>query len=198
MTVTIAEATAALTAPGAPFEMEEAVIGGLTYRVWKSTPNDLRVVFDEMRAHGDKDYIVYEDDRLTYAGAVRASATLAHLLRDKYGVKKGDRVAIAMRNFPEWAIAFWGIATVGAVAVPLNAWWSAEELQYGLEDSGSRVVFADEERAHRMANVLLRLDLDACIVARAKGPLPESCTRIEDLLGSIADYAKLPHATPPP
>ena len=197
MTVTIAEAHAALTAPGAPFEMEEAVIRGLRYRVWKSTPKDLRVVFDEMRAHGDKDYIVYEDDRLTYAGAIRASATLAHLLRDKYGVKKGDRVAIVMRNFPEWAIAFWGIATVGAVVVPLNAWWSAEELQYGLEDSGSRVVFADEERAHRMANVLLRLDLDACIVARAKGPLPETCTRIEDLLGSIADYPRLPHAVPP-
>src|SRR5262249_38276415 len=106
MMPTIAEAHAALTAPGAPVEMEEAVIRGLTDRVWKSTQPDLRVIFDEMRAHGDKDYIVYEDDRLTYAGAVRAAATLAHLLRDKYGVKKGDRVAIAMRNFPEWAIAF--------------------------------------------------------------------------------------------
>ncbi|HTO58425.1 MAG TPA: class I adenylate-forming enzyme family protein, partial [Pseudomonadales bacterium] len=197
MTVTIAEAHAALTAPGAPFEMEKAVIRGLEYRVWKSTPRDLRVVFEEMRAHGDKDYIVYEDDRLTYAGAIRASATLAHLLRDKYGVKKGDRVAIAMRNFPEWAIAFWGIATIGAVVVPLNAWSSAEELQYGLEDSGSRVVFADEERAQRMANVLLRLDLDACIVARAKGSIPGACTRMEDLLGPIGDYAKLSNAKPP-
>src|SRR3954468_22547248 len=171
MTMTIAEAHAALTAPGAPFEMDEAVIRGLRYRVWKSTPKDLRVVFDEMRVHGDKDYVVYEEDRLTYAGAIRASATLAHVLRDRYGVKKGDRVAIAMRNFPEWVVAFWAIATLGAVAVPLNAWWSAEELQYGLEDSGSRVVFADEERAVRMA----RLDFDACIVARAKGQLPQRC-----------------------
>ena len=102
---------------------------------------------------------------------IRASSTLAHLLSDRYGVKKGDRVAIAMRNFPEWVVAFWGITTLGAVVVPLNAWWSAEELQYGLEDSGSRVVFADEERAVRLSNVMLRLDLDACIVARAKKPI---------------------------
>ena len=162
--ITVAEAHAQLTAPGAPFEMEEAVIRGLRYRVWKSTPRNLRVVFDEMRAHGQKDYIVYEGDRLTFADAIRASSTLAHELRDRYGVRKGDRVAIAMRNFPEWAIAFWAITTLGAVVVPLNAWWSAEELQYGLEDSGSRVVFADEERAVRLSNVMLRLDLEACIV----------------------------------
>ena len=128
---------------------------------------------------------------------IRASSTLAHLLRDRYGVKKGDRVAIAMRNFPEWVVAFWGITTLGAVVVPLNAWWSAEELQYGLEDSGSRVVFADEERAVRLSNVMLRLDLDACIVARARNRLPDGCVAFEELLGSIADYRKLPHDAPP-
>lgn len=197
MTVTIAEAHAALTAPGAPFEMEEAVIRGLRYRVWKSTPKNLRVVFDEMRVHGNKDYIVYEDDRLTYADAIRAASTMAHMLRDRYGVEKGDRVAIAMRNFPEWVVAFWAITTLGAVVVPLNAWWSAEELQYGLEDSGSRVVFVDEERAVRLANVMLRLDLDACIVARAKGRVPDGCVAIEDLLGPITTYNSLAHDAPP-
>ncbi len=180
--ISVAEAHAQLTAPGAPFEMEEAVIRGLRYRVWKSTPKNLRVVFDEMRAHGNKDYVVYEGDRLTFADAIRASSTLAYELRDRYGVKKGDRVAIAMRNFPEWVVAFWAITTLGAVVVPLNAWWSAEELQYGLEDSGSRVVFADEERAVRLANVMLRLDLDACIVARAKG---RSAGRLRRLRGTV-------------
>jgi long-chain acyl-CoA synthetase len=195
--ISVAEAHAQLTASGAPFEMEEAVIRGLRYRVWKSTPKNLRVVFDEMRAHGDKDYIVYEDDRLTFADAIRASSTLAHLLRDRYGVKKGDRVAIAMRNFPEWVVAFWGITTLGAVVVPLNAWWSAEELQYGLEDSGSRVVFADEERAVRLANVMLRLDLDACVVARAKGHVPVGCVAFEELLSPMTGYGALPQAAPP-
>ena len=197
MTITIAEAHAALTAPGAPFEMEDAVIRGLTYRVWKSTPRNLRVVFDEMRAHGDRDYVVYEGDRLTYADAIRASSTLAHLLRDRYDVKKGDRVAIAMRNFPEWVVAFWAITTIGAVVVPLNAWWSAEELQYGLEDSGSRVVFVDEERALRLASVMPRLDLRACIVVRAKGDVSEGCVALEDLLGTIGNYRKLSYDSPP-
>ncbi len=195
--ITVAEAHAQLTAPGAPFEMEEAIIRGLRYRVWKSTPKNLRVVFEEMRAHGNKDYVVYEGDRLTFADAIRASSTLAHELRDRYGVRKGDRVAIAMRNFPEWVVAFWAVTTLGAVVVPLNAWWSAEELQYGLEDSGSRVVFADEERAVRLSNVMLRLDLEACIVARAKGHLPDGCVAFEELLGPIDAYRDLPHDAPP-
>ena len=173
-------------------------IRGLRYRVWKSTPKNLRVVFDEMRAHGNKDYVVYEDDRLTFADAIRASSTLAHLLRDRYGVKKGDRVAIAMRNFPEWVVAFWGITTLGAVVVPLNAWWSAEELQYGLDDSGSRVVFADEERAVRL------VERDAAARsrrvhrrARARAACRDGCVAFEELLGVDRDYRKLPHDAPP-
>ena len=195
--ITVAQAHAVLTAPGAPFEMDEAVIRGLRYRVWKNTPANLRVVFEEMRAHGAKDYVVYEDDRLTFADAICAASTLAHLLCDRYGVEKGDRVAIAMRNFPEWVVAFWAIATIGAVVVPLNAWSSAEELQYGLEDSGSRVVFVDQERAVRLSNVMLRLDLDGCIVARATGHVPDGCISFEDLLGPIENYSSLPYDAPP-
>ncbi len=189
--ISVAQAHAQLTAPGAPFEMEEAVIRGLRYRVWKSTPKNLRVVFDEMRAHGNKDYVVYEDDRLTFADAIRASSTLAHLLRDRYGVKKGDRVAIAMRNFPEWVVAFWGITTLGAVVVPLNAWWSAEELQYGLEDSGSRVVFADEERAVR----LVERDAAArsrCVHRRARQR--RRAGRLRRLRGAVGVDRGLSHA----
>ena len=122
---------------------------------------------------------------------------MAYLLRDRYGVKKGDRVAIAMRNFPEWVVAFWAITTLGAVVVPLNAWWSAEELQYGLEDSGSRVVFADEERAVRLANVMLRLDLDACIVARAKGHAARRLRRHGRPVGADRRLSTLPHDAPP-
>ena len=87
--------------------MADAVIRGIRYRVWKNAPHDLRAVFDEMRPHGNKDYVIYQDERLTYADAIRASASLAHILVDRYGIAKGDRVAIAMRNFPEWIIAFW-------------------------------------------------------------------------------------------
>ena len=78
--------------------------------------------------------------------ALPPAPALAHRLRDTFGVEKGDRVAIIMRNIPEWVVAFWGATLAGAVVVPLNAWWSGEELRYGLEDSGSKVAFVDTER----------------------------------------------------
>ena len=97
------------------------------------------------------------------------SAPVAHLatiLVERYGVEKGDRVAIVMRNFPEWSIAFWAAAAAGAIVVPLNAWWTADELEYGLRDSGAKVVFVDAERLDRLAEVLPGLDI-ATVVARA-------------------------------
>ena len=100
--------------------------------------------------HGDKDFLVYEDERITFAEHFRAVAALAHALVDRFGVAKGDRVAIAMRNLPEWVMAFWASIAVGAVVVPLNAWWTGAELAYGLSDSGTSVVFVDEERRERI------------------------------------------------
>ncbi|MHB8219954.1 MAG: class I adenylate-forming enzyme family protein [Acidimicrobiales bacterium] len=149
-TMSIAEATALLTAPGQLFEMEELVIRGVPTRVWKSAPPSLRSVLDLSSGHGDADFLVYEDERISFAQHYRTVATLAHRLRDHFGVTKGDRVAIAMRNLPEWVMAFWAIVTAGGVAVPLNAWWTGDELQYGLADSGSVVAFVDEERAARI------------------------------------------------
>ena len=86
----------------------------------------------------------------TFAEHYRAVATLAHALVDQFGISKGDRVAIAMRNLPEWVMAFWASIAVGAVVVPLNAWWTGPELAYGLSDSGTALVFVDEERRERI------------------------------------------------
>ncbi len=138
MPPSIAEVHAALTAPGQMFEMEEVVIRGVPTRTWKLAPPSLRAVLEQSRAHGDLTFLVYEDDTLTFRHHFAAAATLAHRLIDDFGVRKGDRVAIAMRNFPEWSIAFWGAAAAGAVIVPLNAWWTGPELEYGLSDSGCR------------------------------------------------------------
>jgi len=148
--MSIAEATFELTAPGQLFEMEEMEIRGVPTRVWKSAPPSLRTVLDLSLGHGDADFLVYEDERTSFSQHYRIAATLAHRLREDFGVVKGDRVAIAMRNLPEWIMAFWAIVSAGGVAVPLNAWWTGEELQYGLTDSGSVVAFVDEERAARI------------------------------------------------
>ena len=145
------EAVASLTAPGQPFEMEEVVVRGIPTRVWKHAPSSLRAVFELSAAHGDKDFLVYEDERVTFRQHFATAATVGHELGHRFGVTKGDRVAIAMRNLPEWVVAFWAAVSVGAVVVPLNAWWTGPELAYGLEDSGASVLFTDEERAGRLA-----------------------------------------------
>lgn len=144
--MTLEEATRTLTSPGQMFELDEAVIRGVPTKVWRNCPSDLRVVLELSRGHGEKDFIVYENERTTFEGHFRIAASIGHALRDRFGLAKGERVAIAMRNLPEWAMSFWGGAAAGAVLVPLNAWWTDAELRFGLEDSESAVVVVDAAR----------------------------------------------------
>ncbi len=165
--MSLAEADAALTAAGQRFEIEHVDIRGVPTLTYRNAPATLPDILRASRDHGDAVFIVYEGERLTFAEHFRAACALGHTLRDRFGIREGDRVAIAMRNFPEWCVAFWAAASAGAVVVPLNAWWSAEELWYGLHDSGSRVLFADTERAGRIAGRRPDLpDLEAVVVAR--------------------------------
>ena len=144
----------------------------MSTRVWKSAPASLRTVLDLSLGHADDDFLVYEDERTTFGQHYRIAATLARRLRDRFGVAQGDRVAIAMRNLPEWVMAFWATAVAGAIVVPLNAWWTGEELEYALGDSGSVVAFVDRERAERIGPHLGSLsDLRALVVAdEHRGP----------------------------
>jgi long-chain acyl-CoA synthetase len=185
------EVSALLTGPGQLFEMDEVKIRGTRTRVWKHAPPSLRSILEISRLHGDRTFLVYEDDRLTFEEHFRHAATFAHQLASRYGVRKGDRVAIAMRNFPEWSVAFFGAAAIGAVVVPLNAWWTAPELEYGLRDSGAKVLVADEERAARLASLLPGLGVPT-VVARSAGPLPDGAETYESVLGSLVD--ELPEA----
>jgi long-chain acyl-CoA synthetase len=163
--MSMADANAALTAAGQLFEMEELDIRGVPTRTWKHAPPSLRAVMDMSLGHGDAVFLVYEDERTTFAEHYRIACTLAHRLRDTFGIQQGDRVAIIMRNLPEWVMAFWAATLAGAIVVPLNAWWSGEELRYGLEDSGSKVAFVDTERVERIRPFLAGLpDLGAVIV----------------------------------
>jgi long-chain acyl-CoA synthetase len=145
--ISLAEANATLTGPGQLFEMEELDIRGVATRTWKNAPATLRTVLDLSFGHGEATFLVYEDERTSFAEHYRIACTLAHRLQDEFAITQGDRVAIAMRNLPEWVMAFWAITLTGAIVVPLNAWWSGEELRYGLEDSGSTLAFVDTQRA---------------------------------------------------
>ncbi len=185
------EVRAALTAPGARFEMETVDIRGIPTRIWKNAPPHMAALVRLSRTHGAALATIHDDERVTFEAQFRAIATLAAHYR-ALGVEKGDRVAVAARNLPEWVVAFFAATTIGAIAVPLNAWWTAEELCYGLADSGAVLLVADDERWQRVAPH--RGDLPALrhvIVARAATPL-EGAARIEDVIGTPHDWAALP------
>jgi long-chain acyl-CoA synthetase len=190
--MSIAEANATLTAAGQLFEMEELDIRGVTTRTWKNAPPSLRAVMDMSLGHGDAVFLVYEDERTTFAEHYRIACTLAHRLRDTFGIEQGDRVAIIMRNLPEWVMAFWAATLAGAIVVPLNAWWSGEELRYGLEDSGSKVAFVDTERVERIRPVLAGLpDLGAVIVAdehRTASEIPPAGSEPSTAPGAVPEW----------
>ncbi|MEV8637394.1 class I adenylate-forming enzyme family protein [Streptosporangium sp. NPDC051023] len=186
MTVPHEHVQAQLTAPGRLFEMEEAPGNGGMVRTWKHAPAHFRALLEMSRLHGEKVFLVYEDERVTYEEHFLRAATLARRLVEEYGVAKGDRVAIAMRNYPEWVIAFSAVLAAGAIAVPLNAWWTAKELEFGLSDSGAQVLIADGERAALLAGLTQSL-----IVAR--GEAPEGARTFDDVLGAVES-----RVTPPP
>ncbi|MEU6265618.1 class I adenylate-forming enzyme family protein [Saccharopolyspora shandongensis] len=175
-----ADIRAELTAPGAPFETVEVDIRGVRVRAWRNAPASLRAMVESTRAFAERDFLVHGDERVTYREHFQQVAGLAGQLVDEHGIRKGDRVAIAMRNFPEWPVAFFAAACAGAVVVPLNAWWSASELEFGLRDSGAKVLIADQERMDRLRDVLPGLGI-AAIVARPTGPLPAGSRDIRDV-----------------
>ena len=196
--MSIAQAHALLTAPGQPFEMEEVVIRGVPTRTWKNAPPTLRQVFQAGLAHGERTFLVYEGDRATFTTFGRAVVALAKEFLAQ-GVRKGDRVAIIMRNLPEWPVAFFAAAGVGAIVTPLNAWWTGPELEYGLTDSGAKIAVMDAERLDRLAEHLPKCpDLQRVYVARATDEITHPwITRLEDVLGQVNDWGALPEGALP-
>jgi long-chain acyl-CoA synthetase len=196
--MSIAQAHQMLTAPGTPLEMDEVMIRGVKTRVWKNAPPTLRDLLTVGRTHGDKTFLVYEDDRATFESFTRAALAVADELT-KAGVKKGDRVALIMRNIPEWPVIFLGATIIGAILTPLNAWWTGPELEYGLVDSGSKIAFVDAERLERIAEHLVNCpDLKRVYVSRYPDELPHPIvTRLEDVIGKVNDWGKLPAGTMP-
>jgi long-chain acyl-CoA synthetase len=197
--MSIAEANRIITAPGMPCEMEELVIRGVPTRVWKNAPPSLRAVVEASRAHGEKIFLVHEDERVSFEAFHRAVAVFAHELADA-GVAKGDRVAIIMRNLPEWPVAFYAAAALGAIVTPLNAWWTGPELEYGLADSGTKVAIVDAERLERIAEHLPNCpDLKRIYVARAHEEIANPLiAKLEGVLGEPGAWKDLPDRALPP
>ena len=179
--MTFLEANAAVTGPGQIFELIDGEVRGVKMKVFKNAPAHLGQVFAGSRGHGDKTFLVYEDEIITFAQAADRIDALASLLVNTYGVKKGDRVAVAMRNFPEWVMSFAAIISVGAINVSMNSWWTEDEMDFALEDSGATVLICDQQRFDIGAASCVKKNVKVLVV-RAEKPLPAGVDKWEEVL----------------
>jgi len=196
--MSIEQAHKLLTAPGTMLEVGEEEVRGIRMKVWKNAPPTLREVYALGAMFGARDHLVFEDERATVAAFQAAAAKFSHqLVAD--GVKPGDRVAVIMRNLPEWPVAFWGGVLAGAIVTPLNAWWTGPELEYGLTNSGSSIAIVDVERYER-----IREHIDNCpalrkiYVSRSREEIADPrVAKLESIVGATGDWKALPPLSPP-
>jgi long-chain acyl-CoA synthetase len=195
---TLAQVWQEFTAPGGPFAVGVEEIRGVPQRVYAGALPNLRTLWDIGATKGDRPYLVFQDERRSYADTDREIRSLAAALAG-LGIGRGDRIAIAMRNYPEWVVSFWATVATGGVAVALNAWWTGPELEYGLLDSEAKVLVCDAERLERVLPHLevLRANGLAAVVAVRCAEVPEGVLRMEDLLGE-AEPPALPAVTVAP
>lgn len=187
-----------LTSPGAPFAVTEIEVRGVKIKSFAAVPPTMRAVWEMTAPYADRDYLVYEDERYTYAEVHAQVRALAHVLRNEHGVGSGDRVALAMRNYPEWVVAYWATMAVGAAIVGMNAWWTATEMEYGLLDSTPKVLIADDERIERALTVLdnVRAKSPMHVMSlRSTRELPENSSRWSDVVVAANAPEGLPEAT---
>jgi long-chain acyl-CoA synthetase len=174
-----------LTAPGAPFAMEEMAVLGRPARVFTSAPPDLRTVWDVTAGHVDRTYLVYENEHLTYGEVQAQVRTVAHHLATEHGIGRGSRVGISMRNYPEWIVTYWATVSLGAAVVGLNAWWTAREIDQAVREVAPTVLVVDGERLERLLPVLddLRETLELAVIAtRVEGDVPVGIEQWADVL----------------
>jgi long-chain acyl-CoA synthetase len=164
-----ATARAQLTALGAPFELEPVQRGAYTLPAYRHAFANLPALINAGRAHGAKEFLVYQQDRWTFDRFFAAVDALAGRLQADHGLRAGDRVAIAMRNRPEWAVAFAAVALVGAVPVPLNSFGLRDELLANLQNVQPLWLVCDQERHVRVAADLAALRCKAIVVDAAGG-----------------------------
>ena len=155
MGITFDEAMGQTTAAGSQFEIGDALINGAMQRVFVNAPPNLTAFY--AAAPAESTFLVYEDENYTFGQVRETSAALGAALVERYGVRKGDRVAVAMRNFPEWVIAFAAITSIGAISVSMNSWWTEDEMDFALEDCGAKVLIADDIRIERSLSSCARL-----------------------------------------
>ncbi|KAG8905780.1 hypothetical protein FRB99_008259 [Tulasnella sp. 403] len=203
------------TTPGSPLEMEEKLVDGRVFRVYKHIPPSLRHFWLAMSdAWADREYIVYEGERVSYRWVAQEASRAASVFRNVYGIRKGDRVGIVCRNYPEWVVVFWACQLLGAISVAINAWLPATgnppPLQYCITHTECKLLIVDGQRAAALKDWLAQYRHDACGIsgilvvraadAMALGAIPEGMERWEDVVniyqGPTDEWKKEPACGP--
>ena len=150
-TLTRDQAYAALTAPGQPYELQTVQTDRGPIRVFATLPQTMPELYAANIS--DKEFLIYGDERLTFRQVHERLTAIARVLHDEFEVRKGDRVAISMRNYPEWMLAFGAITCIGGIAVAMNSLWQTDEMEYALRDSDPKVLIADRERLEQFRQI---------------------------------------------
>ena len=160
-----------VTAPDAFLELTTIEVGGNKLKAYKHAPGSMRDLWMLGQGYGDQEYIVYGEERYTFAQAGQIVANFSAWLQGQ-GIGSGDRVAIALRNYPEWIFAYWGVIAVGGVVVGMNAWWVADEMAYALSDSEPKILIADDQRLATFADIATDFpDLTVVAVREPSSPV---------------------------
>ena len=155
-----------MTDPGGDWEIAPQVVDGQEYPVFVNHPQDMVTFFRKYSdVYADQPFMVYADEQYSFGQAWQLAGQLGHQLQQKYGISKGDRVAISMRNYPEWVLSYMAVLGIGGVAVPMNSWWVRREMEYGLKDSGASLLIADQQRYECIVEDLPSLNI-RCIGVR--------------------------------
>lgn len=181
MALSFEEAKAVVGGPGQIFELQDAVVNGVSYRTIKNAPPNLGSLFASSRGLHET-FVVYEDEEWTFDAVMVQADALAHALVHDFGIKPGDRVGIAMRNLPEWVMSFAAITSIGAISVSFNAWWTEEENDYAINDAGVNLLIADIERINRTLVPCQRAGVPIIGVRINDGEVRPGVTRWQDVV----------------
>ena len=137
-----------LTGPGGFFEMTTEEVLGQTSAVFASRMRSLREMVANTANFGDREFLVLEDQRLTFNDFITRVAEAATALHQR-GIGHGDRVAIFAANCPEWVVSFFAATSIGAIVSAYNGWWTTDEVDYATALSEPALVIADRPRLER-------------------------------------------------
>jgi long-chain acyl-CoA synthetase len=182
---------AQLTGPGGPFEIVLEDVLGVPTQVYAKRMKTLRELMAQSVARAEVDFVVQGDVRMTFGENDRRARSVAASLA-RLGVAVGDRVALLSANNPDWVVTFWACAVLGAVVVPLNAWWKAEELEFGLNDAEAKVLIADARRFGVIADRLPEIPSVEHVFVLDDPPPGSSARPFSELAAGTEELAEAP------